>query len=281
MNPSLFGLKNTNRDFSSREAWGKNQFNSSFPASLCCYIASKGHKANYLSMSNEEFISQYIEIQDVFGISPESQDIYFAFESIFTPFQKYLVGVLPRIDLVIQTKSDGRCLAGLEIKLTALPDHTTCELPESDYGSEIVVRPDTIVYLACSVASSLKESLNDFLPNVTINDWSEADQVLSKVNKIIEAIEHISFSLESSQKAFLMQPIWKTNGKSPQLSNNCLDVFIWSNAGFCNFISSIANKNTKANKINRQTRTAIWLFKMLLEIKEYGKFNHNRIIDEL
>lgn len=32
--PSLYGLKKTNRDYSKKETWGKNQFNSSFPASL-------------------------------------------------------------------------------------------------------------------------------------------------------------------------------------------------------------------------------------------------------
>ena len=35
LKPNLFGLNNTNRDFSLKETWGKNQFNSSFPASLC------------------------------------------------------------------------------------------------------------------------------------------------------------------------------------------------------------------------------------------------------
>jgi hypothetical protein len=46
--PHLFGLKNSNRDFTSKNAWGKNQFNSSFPASLCCFLDSLGEKANYL-----------------------------------------------------------------------------------------------------------------------------------------------------------------------------------------------------------------------------------------
>jgi len=40
--PSLFGLHKTNRDYTKEATWGKNQFNSSFPASLCCYLASKG-----------------------------------------------------------------------------------------------------------------------------------------------------------------------------------------------------------------------------------------------
>ncbi len=31
--PTLFGLNKTNRDYTKEATWGKNQFNSSFPAS--------------------------------------------------------------------------------------------------------------------------------------------------------------------------------------------------------------------------------------------------------
>ncbi len=279
--PGLFGLNNTNRDFSLKETWGKNKFNSSFPASLCCYLAAKKIKANYLAISKSQFQAQLIDIDDVFGIPSNSDDLYFAFESQHTPFQKYVVGTLPRTDLVIQKKSNGECLAGLEVKLTALPDNTTCDNLDSDYGSEIVVRPDTIVYLACSIASCLGESLNDLIEEINISDWSEPFQVLSEINTIVNALHNLSIRLEDKQEAFLLQPIWKTQGKSPKLSDNCLDVFVWSNAGFCYFISKIANDNPKANKITRQTRTTIWLYKMLLEIKNNSKFNHKLIIDSL
>lgn len=40
-NPRLFGIINSNRDYSNAETWGKNQFNSSFPASLACYMYKK------------------------------------------------------------------------------------------------------------------------------------------------------------------------------------------------------------------------------------------------
>lgn len=279
--PGLFGLKNTNRDFSLKEFWGKNQFNSSFPASLCCYLASKNLKANYLSISDGEFKAKLIDIDDVFGISASSDDLYFAFESQHTPFQKYVVGSLPRTDLVIQKKSSGECLRGLEVKLTALPDNTTCERSDSNYGSEIVVRPDTVVYLACSVASSLDNLFYNTIQEIDISDWSEPSEVLSHIDTIVQAIKSLSLALEKKQKAFLLQPIWKTQGKSPKLSDNCLDVFVWSNAGFCHFISNIANDNPNASKITRQTRTAIWLYKMLLELKNNAKFNHKIIIDYL
>jgi len=36
--PSLFGIERSNRDFSDPYYWGKNQFNSSFPVALACYM---------------------------------------------------------------------------------------------------------------------------------------------------------------------------------------------------------------------------------------------------
>ena len=279
--PCLFGLNRTNRDFTQRETWGKNQFNSSFPAALCCYLASKNLPGNYLAIENGKLIQSFIPIQNVFGIRADDKDAYFAFESQHTPFQKFVVGSLPRTDVVVQKESTGECLAGLDVKLTALPDNTTCDLDENLYGSEIVIRPDTIVYLACSMAMSLSSALGDHVPSIAITDWSDARQVSEKIDAIVCAIKLISVALQKQQKAFLLQPIWKTNGKSPELSENCLDVFVWSNAGFGYFISSIANQNPDSANITRQTRTAIWLYKMLSDIKDNNKFNHERIIDEL
>ncbi len=279
--PSLYGLRKTNRDFAKKDSWGKNQFNSSFPASLCCYLESKKIDPVYLSISKGAFSKSTISVKDVFGIPANGSDTYFAFESQHTPFQKYIIGSIPRTDLVIQKESTGECLSALEVKLTALPDNTTCELSANLYGSEIVVRPDTIVYLACSIASSLKNRLNDFIPDLSINDWSDAKQVLLQIETIVNTINNLSTLLGESQESFLLQPIWKTNGKSPELADNCLDVFVWSNAGFSRFISEIANKDPEANQITRQTRTVIWLFKMLQDIKNNEKFDHKAIIDML
>ena len=42
VDPGLFGQKYSSRDYRYEESWGKNQFNSSFPASLVAYMRSKG-----------------------------------------------------------------------------------------------------------------------------------------------------------------------------------------------------------------------------------------------
>jgi hypothetical protein len=280
--PSLFGLINSNRDFSQKNAWGKNQFNSSFPASLCCYLFSRNLKANYLLVNRGKFECCDISINDAFGIDPLGANTYFAFESLHSPFQKYVIGSLPRTDLVIQELDTGKCISDFEIKLTALPDNTTYGFEESQYGSEIVVRPDTIVYLACSIAQGLESSLNNLTDkSIRIQDWSDARQVLPFIPRILESLRNIISSLGKNQTPFLLQPVWKTMGKSPKLAPHCLDVFFWSNAGFTYFITKIADDNPLADKITRQTRTAIWLYKMLHDIVKSGKFDHKKIVDNL
>ena len=47
-NASLYGLTTSNRNFEDKYYWGKNQFNSSFPAALACYMRDQGHDALYI-----------------------------------------------------------------------------------------------------------------------------------------------------------------------------------------------------------------------------------------
>ena len=187
---------------------------------------------------------------------------------------------LPRTDLVIQDIKEQKCLSGLEVKLTALPDNTTCHLTDDLYGSEIVVRPDSIVYLTCSIANNL-EKLKDLIilaENSDDLDWSDPQQVIPLFPIIHKSLNNICNNA-TKQQPFLLQPIWKTEGKSPRLAGHCLDVFCWSDIAFLKFILSIARLNVDCSSITRQTRTAIWLYKMLLEIVLRGKFNHKQIID--
>lgn len=281
--PALFGLQNSNRDFAQADAWGKNQFNSAFPAALCCYLASKQTPANYLISKDNQVICDTISIQEMFHFQPNTENIYFSFEAQYSPYQPFVIGTLPRVDLVIQDKISGTCLSAFEIKLTALPDNTTCDRTEIEYGSEIVVRPDTIVYLACSIIASgiSTQTLESVIPNLLIEQWDNANQVLALLPTLLDALQNLTVSIvENGQQPFLIQPLWKTKGKSPVLTNHCLDVFTWSNAAFLNFITDIATKENSTT-ISRQQRTAIWLFKMLSDYKQSGRFDHKKIIDTL
>lgn len=281
--PSLFGLMNSNRDFCNAETWGKNQFNSSFPASLACYLHSKGLKAVYL-LADEKMNNHhsYIGIDTLFGVDPLLEDIYFSFETQFTPFQKYVKGTIPRNDLVLL--KDGQCLSSLEIKLTALPDNTTCMLGDDQYGCEIVVRPDTIIYLACSIISGFNNDCNAVADAIgkeclKIEDWSDPAEVSVYLQDMYDGIANVVSCVADKQMPLIMQPVWKTEGKKAILSNDCLDVFIWSNLGMLNlFMPRCCNE---LNKISRHTRSMVWLYRMLLDYSVTGSFDGFSIIDEI
>ena len=116
--PGLFGLKYSNRDFTQKTTWGKNCFNSSFPASLCSYIYSRNLDNVYLKLDSDlKVIHSTINTIELYGINPKSNNLFYAFETQFTPYQQYLIGTLPGVDLVTQARDLGVCLQAIEIKL--------------------------------------------------------------------------------------------------------------------------------------------------------------------
>ena len=134
--PSLFGIKHSNRDFSDKDAWGKNQFNSSFPAALSAYLAHRNFENVYIKLNeNLETYHDRISTEQLYGLPSDSENIFYSFESQFLPFQKFLIGNIPRTDLVTQNYTDGAILKGLEIKLTALPDNSTYNLRKEKFDS--------------------------------------------------------------------------------------------------------------------------------------------------
>jgi hypothetical protein len=285
--PGLFGINHSNRDFTKRESWGKNQFNSSFPASLASYMFSKGIDNVYLTLDITKNVRhERISTAVLYGISPGSDDLYFSFESPYSPFLPFIKGNLPRIDLVTQSKENGQCLKCVEIKLTALPDNSTCELPEDRFGTEIVVRPDTIVYLACSIAALYKKEYNDLrlffgTSFDDLKNWENAESVLPFIPEMINTIDRILSDNISLQEPLIMQPIWKTDGKSSRLAQNCLDIFVWSNFAFVELFMREFRETRVFNDIGRHVRTIVWLFKMLYDYSQTGQFCHSEIFDKL
>lgn len=286
--PGLFGQthNNSSRDYTQEYYWGKNQFNSSFPASLVAYMSYKGIKPVYLCTdADNNVIHHYISGTDLFKIDPLAETAFYNFEASFPAYDKFYTGEREKIDLVMldtATATDTP-LIGLEIKLTALPDSTTKNLPEDKYSCEIVVRPPTINFIACSICNSFKsieekDRLRAMLNTVPrINHWEEPEEVLPHYEKILEAVLNISTYLQDKQTPLIVQPIWKTKGGKSILSDDCLDVFVWSNLAviqMCNRKDSASNK-----KITRPMRTIIWIYLMLLEYSGvYGQFDYRRIV---
>lgn len=286
--PGLFGIKYSNRNFAQKDDWGKNQFNSSFPASLSAFLEHQGFKNVYLKLNeNLKIYHSTISTTELYGVNPNSENVFYSFESPYVPFQQLVIGTFPRIDLVTLSRNNKDCLKGLEVKLTALPDNSTCNLTEDKFGCELVIRPDTIVYLACSIAVHFQDKLSKLVNLIgegfeAIEDWQEGVNILSSVIRMREAVDRIILSILEKQEPLVMQPVWKTEGKSPKLSDNCLDVFVWSNLAFTQLFLDVARRELITFKtITRQVRTAVWLFKMLYDFSLHGQINHRKVIDEL
>lgn len=281
--PSLFGQKHSSRDYTKAECWGKNQFNSSFPASLVAYMYSKGIKPIYIQTTkNNEIKHGFIDSYQLLGIEPLSDEAYYNFEAGYAPYEKFYQGEREKIDLVMLNNTTSEVLSGLEVKLTALPDNTTKSNPESEWGTEIVMRPPTICFLTCSICANYstleeKEKLRKMLRNVPqINHWEEIDEVLPHYQKILSSVLAISTDMYEKQKPLIIQPIWKTEGNKMRLKDDCLDVFVWSNLSIIQMCCT--ENSTDIRRLNRFHRTIIWIYKMLLDYVTYDTFDYKRII---
>ena len=280
--PALFGLNrsNTNKDFSQAKAWGKNSFNNCFPIALLCYMQSQNIAPVYLTLDqNWNIVPEKIDVNSIFGHAYDSDDIYFAFEYTYGQNQQFVKGTLPRIDLVVMdnSNSDNPWLRALEIKLTALPDNSTCNFSEEGYGCELVVRPNTIIHLTLEIAKRYAErhdELSEALrPIFQSNfDWSSENSMLERIPDIIQIIKHLLVAEVDNQVPLVIQPIWKTVGKSAQLHENCLDVFVWSTFAFAKLLLDAVEQG-RAREFSRAKRAVLWIMKMLFDFATDGKID--------
>ena len=282
--PSLFAQNhnNSNRDYSQEKYWGKNQFNSSFPASLIAYMEYKGIAPVYLKTDEQNnVVHTSITSSELLRIDPLAPNAFYNFEAGYASFEKFYIGDREKIDLVMMDSDTNDSLIGLEIKLTAIPDSTTKKLSEEKYCSEIVVRPPTINFLACSICDCFvgkegQNTLRELLGVVPqIKHTEEIDEVLPHYGKILDAVLNVSKYLQKQQCPLIIQPIWKTKKGSAILSDDCLDVFVWSNLSV---IQMCCLQEPDESKINRPMRTIIWLYLMLFYYAVYGQFDYKRIV---
>ena len=227
-----------------------------------------------------------VTVEEVFGSTPLSENLFFGFEKEYAPYAPFILETLPRIELVTYDISgvQSKCLKPLEIKLTALPDNQTVDLQEKDYGCEIVVRPDSIVYVALKIAIGQKGNRPELLKILApvfekqVN-WEETESVLPLMPEISSAVEKLLEICVESQSPFMMQPVWKTIGKSLRLAEYCFDIFVWSNLSFVKLFLDVAKRNLKT--ISRHSRSVVWVAYMLYQFAKQGRIDHAYVIDKL
>nr|P24599.1 RecName: Full=Type II restriction enzyme HgiDI; Short=R.HgiDI; AltName: Full=Endonuclease HgiDI; AltName: Full=Type-2 restriction enzyme HgiDI [Herpetosiphon aurantiacus]CAA38937.1 restriction enzyme [Herpetosiphon giganteus] len=283
--PGLFGITNSNRDFTKKEAWGKNQFNNAFPIALACFMFSQNIKPIYIRLEKRNIEHNYFAVDQVFQINPLEAQAFFAFEHSYHPYTELIIGKTPAIDVVISNLQNSQIINAFEIKLTAIPDNTTANLPDNLQGCEIVIRPDTIVYLALSIAKVFQQNplaLLDILDPVCarIGDWEDATSIQPMIPLFCELLYTIFDRYQAVQIPILLQPIWKTQGKLSILHENCLDLFVWSNFALAKVFLDASIKPSEKS-ITRPERTTVWLIKMLYDFAQNGKIDYKRTLDRI
>ena len=108
-----------------------------------------------------------------------------------------------------------------------------------------------------------------------INHWEEIADVAPHYDKIENAVLSVASDMYRRQTPLIVQPIWKTEGNKMRLSDDCLDVFVWSNLAT---IQMCTLERDRTEGISRFQRAVIWLYRMLFDYSIYGQFDYVRII---
>lgn len=272
----LFGIEHSNRTLD--DHWGKNCFNSSFPTSVACYMMENNIPAVYIKLEeiNGELkvIPSEISIRDVFNCGSRSiSELDFNFETIFNKYQKYSFDIIDSIDLVVKDTS-GNFLTPLEVKLTVLPTDQTSKLAEEKWGSELVIRSATTMYCALGMFDAVSNSAND-IRNIfesscsSIQMWDNDYEMTHKITNLCDCIDKFQYKYHSHQKPLLMQTIWKTQGKSPLLSEKAFDIFIWSDYAFSRLF--IDSSYYQESTMSRPMRASARLARCLWELSKSNK----------
>ena len=285
--PRLFGIVQSNRR--PDEMWGKNCFNSAFPAALACRMWAEGIRPVYvratadkngLAVENSE-----IGVGQIFNTPAKvrSEDLHFAFETKFEPYVGYVQNPseLDGADLVI--KHGEEWLRPLQIKLTVVPDDGTSKEPRDNWGPELVLRPaDT-----CACALGIFHGIADHKkkveaifrnPCAEIQHWDNRTEIQVKRSELFACVERFLAEFHGGQQPYLLQPIWMTEGKSPILADNAFDIFVWSDFAL---IAAYLAQAKGEGEINRATRAVVRFARTQYELATRGKIHLRRIFREM
>lgn len=280
---SLYGIEDSNR--LGDDLWGKNQFNSSFPVALCCYMRDNGINPVFISVG-QEFESvvsdDRITIADVFGTARPGSGVRFEFETESEALSQHVTGPLGVTDLVT-VEPPNRQLRALEIKLTVVPDTTTSDLDESAWAPELVIRPITSAYATLGIWDSLinggmGETVRRIVEPVASNvqSWDNRAEMSGTIDELTEALELAVRQFHRFQQPFLIQPIWKTEGQSPQLATQCFDVFVWSDLALWKlFVDGSSRGST--DRLTRVQRECVRTVKCLYDLSTRNRVSYEEI----
>jgi len=255
-------------------------------------MRDQGKKAVYISLDENLAVNvSEIPLDEVFNSTNGNDQLEFNFESKFEPYQKYARDDIGGIDLVIAQHGSSKDAReswhrAMEVKLTVLPDNTTYQYNEDRWGCELVIRPASTKYCALGIRDAMsaeeRSDIVDILEPVCtrIRQWESQVEVLSCQNELVDACNDAQRRLISLQKPFLMQPIWKTRGRSVALSDDAFDIFVWSDFALCRTFLDRAIEPGGTN-MNRFLRSSARFARVLYELSRGGRIAINDIYTQM
>lgn len=269
MPSGLFGIEHSNR--SDLQHWTKNCFNSSFPTALACYMMEHNKPAIYAKLAIVDgklsVICDEIPINELFRCGTRhAQELQFDFESKYEPYQKYAFDSIDGIDLVVKDL-DGTFLAPIEVKLTVLPTSATANRPESEWGSEIVIRTATTSYCALGIWDAVKDHhqhIRSIFENTcsNIESWTNDFEMSHKTPGLRSTLDIFERDYLDYQRPLVMQPFWKTKGQSPVLMDEAFDIVVWSDFAFSRLFIETSNDTTMSRPMRASARMARCLWEL-------------------
>jgi len=262
-------------------------------------MRDQGIPAIYVSLAPDLTIqTTTIPIDTLFNTKKPNAELRFDFEKQYKPYVKYAFGKVDGIDLVIKHEgdnSDDGWRRALEVKLTVTPDQTTFGKPESEWSPELVIRPASTKYCALGMYDACKDRSSEIVQIfqrlcANVSSWDNKYELETNRFQIVNALQEFQSKFRDAQKPFLLQPIWKTQGKSPLLALQAFDLIVWSDFALCRaFIdksrdldSDKAVKSTKKGpKINRYLRASARLARVMYELATQGRVNLEGIYTQM
>ncbi len=282
--PSLYGISRENSSRSGKQLWGKNQFNSTFPLSLCLYMRDQGIGPVAVAYDDGRVSAQagLWEMADVVG---DTADVpYYHFEASFGPYAAYSRNETDHIDIVVEAR--GRHLRPLEVKLTVVPDKGTSNQPEADWAPEMVMRPVSSAHAMMGIARRLLEEAHDetrieaisFLRAAynRVSSWDNTAEVLRHGSALADALGAVLDLSAEIQSPFLVQPIWRTQGQSLKLKTQCFDVFVWSDLAVM-AIPLQEHRKSADSDVTRWLREIARHVRSLYDILQTGDYDYSGI----
>lgn len=282
--PSLYGISEDNSSRHGSDLWGKNQFNSTFPLSLCLYM--RDNEINPVSVIMDEGATKASDdhwaMSDIVG--GQHDDCHYIFEEAYSHYAGFSRNQADRIDLVVV--KGGEHAIPLEIKLTVVPDSGTAKMEEIEWAPEIVIRPVSSAHAMMGVAHSLVQFGNEEAKDNVISalrpaynqisSWENNSEINQNSNKLCSALQKALMFCEEIQSPFLMQPIWRTKGQSPELCEQCFDVFVWSDLSIM-AIPVQEHNRASGDSLLRTTREIARHVRSLYDILQTGDHNYSGI----